>query len=92
VEELNSILESRGLGRVEECGLFVDIWKVRHLTAGCPAISPIWFGSLFYITGWSMHIPWQSSHVTVLGKMGYKIDLFPRDWLSSLRVTKKGQV
>jgi hypothetical protein len=29
IEELNSILESRGLERVEECGLFVDIWKVR---------------------------------------------------------------
>jgi hypothetical protein len=28
IEELNSILESRGLERVEECGLFVDIWKV----------------------------------------------------------------
>ena len=28
ISELNSILEQEGLGEVEECGIFVDIWKV----------------------------------------------------------------
>ncbi|XP_023338397.1 uncharacterized protein LOC111709047 [Eurytemora carolleeae] len=27
ISELNSILEQEGLGEVEECGIFVDIWK-----------------------------------------------------------------
>ena len=28
ISELNSILEQEGLGEGEECGIFVDIWKV----------------------------------------------------------------